>query len=258
MDSTTAAKSMRGSVGMLAMHWLMCDFTNDKTAAAGMPRGFPGYAVGRLGVLGDCPVDNVVGAAFFWDPDFMRAQVNAGRAVTAPRDGAAIFASVCQEWGTAVLGDFEGVERLGELAEKVVSSASPIGAPTFAGWRDQALPDAAGGARTFQLMQTMRELGFGRHCAAVHASGMTPLMAIMSGPTGAWNAKMFGWPEPYPDGEPMSDSRDEIEALSNRLHSADFEVLTDEERDELVTLAKGARNHAMANMGPDMQMTPPT
>ncbi len=243
---------------MLAMHWLLCDFTIEKTTAAGMPAGIPGYAVGRLGVLGDCPVDNVVGAALFWEPDYMRAQVNAGRAVMSPHEGAAIYAKVCQEWGDAVLGDFEDAPRLGELAAEVVASASPIGAPTFAGWRDQALPEAPGGARTFQLMQTMRELGFARHGAAVHASGMSPLMAIMSGPTGAWNARMFGWSEPYPDGEPMREMRDEIEAMSNRLHSADFESLTDDEREEFVALAKGARNHAMANMTPEMQMTPPT
>ena len=111
---------------MLAMHWLLCPFTNERTEAAGMPPGLPGYAVGRLGVLGDCPVDNVVGAAFFWEPDHMRAQVNAGRAVISPAEGAAIFTRVCQEWGQAVLGDFESVERLGELAERVVASASPL------------------------------------------------------------------------------------------------------------------------------------
>ena len=258
MDSLTAAKNMRGSVGMLAMHWLLCPFTSERAEAAGMPAGIPGYAVGRLGVLGDCPVDNVVGGAFFWEPDYMRAQVNAGRAVMSPADGAVIFTRVCQEWGEAVLGDFESVERLGELAEKVVASASPLGAPMFAGWRDQPLPETPGGARTFQLMQTMRELGFSRHCAAVHASGMSPLMAIMSGPTGAWNARFFGWPEPFPDGEPMRDARDEIESVSNRLHSVDFEVLTEDERDELVALAKGARNHAMANIGTEMQVALPT
>ena len=33
--------------------------------------GLDGYA-GRLGVLGDCPPDNVVGAAYFWAPERMR------------------------------------------------------------------------------------------------------------------------------------------------------------------------------------------
>lgn len=257
MDSISAAKGMRGSVGMLAMHWLLSTSTNEKAEAAGMPAGIAGYAVGRLGVLGDCPVDNVVAAAFFWDPDFMRSQVVAGRAGMSPADGAAIYSHICQQWGAEHLEGFENVERLGELAERIVVAASPIGAPTFVGWRDQPLP-AAGPARTFQLIQTLRELGFGRHCSAVHASGMGPVEAIMSGPTGAWNAKFFGWAEPFPDGEPLRDSRKEIEAVSNRLHAADFDVLTDDERDEFVALAKGARNHAMERFGPKSGAALPT
>lgn len=236
---------------MLAMHWLMAPVTNAKAAEAGMPEGIPGYAVGRLGVLGDCPVDNVVGAAFFWQPDYMAEQVRAGRAVMSPDVGAGIFARLCREWGEENLAGFEGNERLGELAERVVGAASPLGAPMFVGWRDQELPDEAGAGRTMQLCQTMRELGFSRFCSAVLASGMSPLDAIMSGPTGAWNAKFFGWPEPYPDGAPNADARNEVEAHANQLHAADFEVLTDDERVEFKALAKAARDHANSKMSAD-------
>ena len=57
MDSKDAAKSMRGSIGMLAMHWLLAPSTSEQAVEAGMPDGIAGYAVGRLGVLGDCPVE---------------------------------------------------------------------------------------------------------------------------------------------------------------------------------------------------------
>ncbi|MGH1491828.1 MAG: helix-turn-helix domain-containing protein [Acidimicrobiales bacterium] len=250
MDSLSLARSMRGSIGMLAMHWLMAPVTNEKAVAAGMPEGIPGYAVGRLGVLGDCPVDNVVGAAFFWEPEYMAAQVRAGRAEMSPHEGAGIFARLCQEWGETHLDGFDGTERLGELAQRVVDAASPMNAPTFVGWRDQELPEP-GPARTMQLAQTMRELGFARFCTAVQASGMSPLDAIMSGPTGAWNAKFFGWPEPYPDGAPNVDARNEIEGMANRLHAPDFDVLSDDERDEFKALAKAARDHAGSKMSAD-------
>lgn len=187
----------------------------------------------------------------------MRAKIHAGRAVMAPRDGATIYASICQEWGADHLTGFEGAERLGELAEAVVSSARPHGAPSFVGWRDQPLPDP-GPARTFQLVQTMRELGFSRHCTAVQAAGMTPVQAIMSSPTGAWNARFFGWPEPFPDGEPFADARKTIEAASNRVHAPDFEVLDDGEREELVELATTARDHAVANLSPESMAAVPT
>lgn len=241
-DSIAIARSMRGSIGILAMSWLMSDDTNAKAQAAGMPEGLGAYAIGRLGVLGDCPPDNVVAAAFFWNPDTIRQAVIDGRAAMRPTEGAAIYARICQEYGEEHLADFDGVDRLGELCERVVHHASPLGAPTFVGWRDMPLPDAGPG-RTFQLCQTMRELRFGRHAVAVQASGMGPLEAILSGPTGDWNAKFFGWPEPYPDVSDLGDARDEVESLTDRLHAPDFEILTDDERTELRVLAKAARGH---------------
>lgn len=241
---------------MLAMHWLMAPSTNTKAELAGMPPGLPGYAIGRLGVLGDCPVDNVVGAAFFWEPRFLAEQVRAGRAAMSPADGAAIYARICGEWGDDHLTGFDGVERLGELAGRVVDEASPLGAPTFVGWRDQALPDTGPG-RTMQLCQTLRELGFARFCVAVQAAEMSPLTAIMSGPTGAWNAAMFGWHEPYPDGEATADARTDVEAHANRLHAHDFEVLTDDERAEFRALSKGARDFAGTKMTAESSATPP-
>lgn len=250
VDSSSLARSMRGSIGMLAMHRLMSPSTTEKAVAAGMPADpLEAYAVGRFGVLGDCPVDNVVGAAVFWEPDFLRDKVRAGRAVMTPYDGAEIFARICQQWGEAHLAGFDGSDRLGELAERVVNAASPLGASTFVGWRDMPLP-TAGPARSFQLCQTLRELGFARFSTALLASDMSPLMAIMSGPTGQWNAKMFGWPPPYPDGAPFAEARSAIEAAANRLHAPDFDVLTDAERDEFRSLAKAALAHASAKLTP--------
>ena len=242
MDSLNVARSMRGAIGMLATEWLLAPSTLAKAAERGMPAGRATYAVGRLGVLGDCPVDNVVGAAYFWDPDLMREMVIEGRAKISPAEGAKIYAGICQEWGEEKLGDFAGSDRLGELLTKVVSTASPLGAPTFVGWRDQELP-AHGPGRTFQLAQTMRELRFARHTIAVQASGMGPLEAILSGPAGEWNAEMFGWPKPYPGVEQLTAQREAIEAHTDRLHAPDLEVLNDGERGELRQLAMEAKAH---------------
>jgi len=217
---------------MLAMAWLMDDSTKEKASARGMPIENNGmYAIGRLGVLGDCPVDNVIGAAYFWNPDTMRQMVETGRAAMSPLEGARHYAEICQEYGAQHLAGLDGVERLGELCEKVVDNASPLGVPTFVGWRDQQRPAESGPAKTFQLAQCLRELRFGRHAVAVQAAGMGPLEAILSGPAGAWNAEFFGWPKPYPD----------IADLA-----ADFDILTDTERSEIRDLAKAARAHASA------------
>lgn len=243
MDAVTVARSLRGSIGMLAMEWLTAASTLAKAEERGMPAGMAAYAVGRLGVLGDCPVDVVTGAAFFWEPSLMRSMVQDGRAGIEPEDGARIYADICREWGEETLADFDGTARLGELLDRVVAEASPLGAPLFVGWRDHV--DAPPGpGRTFQLAQTMRELRFSRHCVAVQAAGMGPLEAILSGPAGEWNAKMFGWSEPYPDVGDLGGAREEIEAHTDRLHAPDLECLTADERAELRDLAKSARAHA--------------
>ena len=243
MDSVTVARSLRGSIGMLAMDWLMAPSTLAEAESRGMPSGMAAYAVGRFGVLGDCPPDVVVGAAFFWEPDLVRTMVAEGRAGIAPADGGDIYADICREWGEAHLADFATTERLGELLDRVVDAASPLGAPLFAAWRDH-VDGPPGPGRTFLLAQTMRELRFARHCVAVQAAGLSPLEAILSGPTGEWNAKMFGWAEPYPDVAHLGDARDEVEAHTDRLHAPDLDVLTDDERAELRELAKSARVHA--------------
>ena len=234
---------MRGSIGMLAMAWLMAPETIETAARRGLAEGMGAYAVGRLGVLGECPVDNVVAAAWFWEPDTMRHMVAEGRAASTPAEGAAVYADICQAWGDDKLASFDGALRLGELCEHVVDSASPHGAPLFVGWRDQPRP-TPGPGRTFQLCQTMRELRFSRHCVAVQASGMGPLEAILSGPAGEWNAEMFGWLKPYPDVADLAEERDAIEAHTDQLHAPDFDVLDDGERQELRDLAKAARAYA--------------
>ena len=243
METTAVARSMRGSVGMLAMDWLMDPSTLEKAAQRGMAEGFGAYATGRLGVLGECPVDNVVGAAFFWSPDKMRSMVEEGRAVMKPSQGALIWAGICAEYGEKRLAGMEGAERLGELLERVVDSAAPQGAPTFVGWRDLPRPGEHGPAHAFFMAQVMRELRFGRHAVAVQALGMGPLEAILSGPAGEWNAEFFGWKKPYPDVSHLADARDEIESLTDKLHAPDFECLAPDERAEVRELAKAARFH---------------
>jgi hypothetical protein len=239
MDSVTVARSLRGSIGMLAMGWLTAPSTFTQGRDRGMPDGMAAYAVGRWGVLGDCPVDNVVGAAFFWHPDTVRELVATGRAAISPSAGGAIWADICAAWGEEHLAGFAGADRLGELLERVVVAAEPLNAPLFVGWRD-AVTAPPGPGRTFQLAQAMRELRFSRHCVAVQAAGVGPLEAILAGPA-PFSAAMFGWPEPYPEVGGLGGVREEIEAHTDRLHARDLDVLGAADRAELRELAKAAR-----------------
>ena len=242
MDATAVARSLRASIGLLAMEWLTAPSTFEKGVAAGLPAGMPAYAVGRWGVLGDVPVDDVVGAAFFWEPATVRTLWNEGTAVVAPAEGARVWGRICAEWGEDRLGDFAVSTRLGELLDPVVDGAAADNAPLFVGWRQQVTAPAGPG-RTFQLAQAMRELRFSRHCVAVQAAGLTPLEAILAGPAPG-SAAMFGWPEPYPDVTGLAGIREEIEGHTDRLHARDLAVLGPDERAELRELAKAVRAHA--------------
>ena len=197
---------------MLAMDWLMAPSTFEAARAAGLPEGLPAYVMGRFGGLGECPDDLVVAAAHFWEPTMLRETIAAGRAAVSPAKGAAVYTEICRAWGARHLDGFEGTERLGELCEAVVASASPLGAASFVAWRHQPLP-AVGPGRTFQLCQTMRELRFGRHTVAVMATGLSPLDAILSGPAGELNAEMFGWSRPFPDVSALADLAEQRHGL---------------------------------------------
>ena len=96
-------------------------------------------------------------------------------------------------------------------------------------------------------------------CSGVASCGKDPPLGVpgCAEPTGAWNAAMFGWPEPYPDGAEMADARNEVEAHANRLHAHDFHVLTDDERAEFRALSKGARDFAGTKMTDESSATPP-
>lgn len=241
-DALVVARSLRASVGLLAMEWLVAPSTFAASEAAGGPPGMAGYAVGRWGGLGDVPVDNVVGAAFFWEPSAVHRLWAEGCATTDPRDGARLWAGICAEWGEERLGDFAGAGRLGELLDTVVAAADPANAPLFVAWRDLTTA-APGPGRTFQLAQTMRELRFSRHCVAIQASGLTPLEAILAGPAPG-SAAMFGWTGPFPDVGHLAERREHAEALTDRIHARDLDVLRAGERAELRELAKAARAHA--------------
>ena len=99
MDSATVARSLRGSIGMLAMDWLMASSTFAAAKAAGLPEGLPAYVMGRFGGLGECPPDLVVAAAHFWEPTMLRETIDAGRAATTPAVGAAVYTDICRAWG---------------------------------------------------------------------------------------------------------------------------------------------------------------
>lgn len=195
--------------------------------------GMASYAAGRFGVLGDVHSDVVIAAAaFFYPPATAEIWNQVARHVNPKAVAELYYADCASDWGRLNYTDSPELQRLCELAEKVVAQASPVCAPVFAGWRAIARPDDAPGAAEL-LLHILRELRFARHVVAVEASGMSPLEAVLT-TGGEGNAQMFMWPEPYPDVTQLQDQRAEIEALTDELSARDFEALTETERAEFV------------------------
>jgi len=220
----------------LGARFMMQPETFARGAALGFKPGLGFYLIGRLGVIGTAPAAVATSAAVFINPAYLSAQWTEALATTTTKKATALFSKICQEYGKAHLPNGKRTKRLAELAGKVVDSADVANAPLVAGWR--SLPrgrNAAGEA--YQLANILRELRMARHAVAVQAEGLTPLEAILSGPGGAGNARMFGWPEPYPSVDSLAERRAAAEDRTDQLVAKDLEVLNASERAELVKLA---------------------
>ncbi|MGH3243590.1 MAG: SCO6745 family protein [Spirillospora sp.] len=206
--------------------------------------GWGPYFRGRCGVLGDVDADIVAAAAGFFPVETVRKAWESGAdlpaATTAER-----YAAVAHDFGRRKLAGFTASGRLADLLRPVVDGGHVTAAPLFAGWRAMPLP-GDDPARVVQLAHVVRELRGGMHIAAVLASGLSPLEAVLSGhsallPDGEPNAEYFGWPRPYPEvTDEIRRRHDDAERLTDELMAPAFSVLDEAEAGELVVLLQKA------------------
>jgi hypothetical protein len=111
----------------------------------------------------------------------------------------------------------------------------------FAAWAGQGEPTDPK-ALALHRMNVLREFRGGLHGAAVVASGLEPLEALMVRSPGM--VGLFGWPEPHPDPEPHQSQWAEAEKATNRMMGRAFGALSESERSELVELAVAAKDAA--------------
>ena len=113
---------MRGSIGMLAMHWLLSPQRRSKRlkpecqtvlqATQWQVRGSRRLSSRQRGGSGV-----LLGSGISDETGSKRAFA------ISPERGAAIYAKICQRWGEDHLKGFDGIERLGELSEQVVANS---------------------------------------------------------------------------------------------------------------------------------------
>lgn len=207
--------------------------------AAGYQNPLAGYVAGRGGVLGEATGD-AVGAVFaVFEPTGLSAMWDEGVAVRGAAGAAQQYWSQTAEFGRKYLFGAQGLDRIAELGEKVISATPIAGLPLFAGWRAMPLADDAA-ARALQVMFVLRELRAGVHFNTLTVSGITPIEAHLLN-KGPQYAAMFGWPEPFPDAADKKDRYDRIEQVTNRRMAELFAAALDPaEAAELARLSTDA------------------
>lgn len=198
------------------------------------------YVLGRGGVLGDAPGAVVASAFFFFEPEGLAGVWDSAAARVRPRQAAHAFAASAHAWAAAHLGRSSDADlgRLAELAGRVSANADAAGAPLFAGWRALPEPEEPAGLALHRL-NALRELRGARHEAAVTVVGLTPLEAMVA--NGADHLELFGWRGIEIDPAPLRERMAEAERLTDVLAAVPLEVLTPEERGELVSLADAVK-----------------
>ena len=237
MDALAAAGRTAEAVVGVPAGFMMDGATYERGGALGF-EGIDFYFLGRAGVLGDVPASVVTATLVFFAPATVEAAWERGRRVMAPADAAGAFAGCAHSWAEAHLPDGVDYGRLAELEGRVVTAASPAGAPLFAGWRELALPESPK-ARALHQMQLLRELRGALHGGAVLAEGLAPTEALSV--RTPFMAKLFGWSEPLPDPEASKAAWERAEEATDRAMARHLAVLDDAERDELVALLDEAR-----------------
>lgn len=101
-----------------------------------------------------------------------------------------------------------------EAGRALASAAPTLGLPLFAAWQARPLPDDPVGAAAITLM-AMRELRGDIHVQEVASAGLRPIEAeaVSRGHAGL---QLHGWPEPWPDPEPLRPAMAEVEAATDR------------------------------------------
>ena len=239
MDTLATARRLADPIGSLGARFMLDRSTFGRCAELGLPTGMPSYVQGRLGVMGDVSADEAADAAFFFDRGMITAGWEADCDLTRSEGGAA-YALVCVDLGRTYLEGFDGAERMADLLAAVLDAADMSGVALAAGWRDTARPPDATG-RAYLLTQATRELRLCRHVLIARAAGVDPMGMVL-----AVDGERFTAMHGYQDlsaGPQDEATRLAVDSATDLANATDFEVLTPDERTELVSLAETAVAH---------------
>jgi hypothetical protein len=228
--------------------WMTGPPTDRLAADLGMRSGSDLWIVGRAGVLGDGDADVAAAGLAFLAPERVRDAWESLPAGLTPRQVADAYTALCCQWGSRELVRFDQTRmaRLDELGRRIADAADGSIGTVFAGWRAQAQPDDVNG-RAALTVHVLRELRGAAHIVAVHASGITPLDAVLASPappprSGPVWAEHLGWRGPFADATAARAARVEAERLTSRMLVPIYGSIGDAALDEFAELIETTRN----------------
>ena len=244
-----AVRDLGAACGEAISIFMLNPVTMEKSLADGYPDPFSAYFAGRGGVLGDTTGTTVNAVFAVFEPNVARTCWEQGVAVHEASKSAGLYWDQVADFARAYLAGADGLNRIAELGEKVISAAPESGLPLYAGWRAMPLADDAP-ARALQVMFVLRELRAAVHFNALTVSGISPVEAHLLN-RGPDYAAFMGWQPPYADATAKQDRYSEVEELTNRRMAEIIDhALTPAEADELARLSTAALESLKASAPP--------
>ncbi|HTN99605.1 MAG TPA: hypothetical protein VL068_02920 [Microthrixaceae bacterium] len=235
METSQTAQELARPMNDLGGRFML----SGRTYSAGNEKGFSGldfYFCGRAGVLGDVDAATVVSELGFFEPKNVKALWESGGQVMSRDEAAAAFIECGYAWAQARLPADAQAGQFAELVRAAIEASDDNEPALFMAWRETSWP-TDDVDRAMHAIHLLRELRGGHHVRAVHAAGIEPHVALVIA-GGEGNAEFFGWPEPHIEPDGSRELWHEAEAETNAGVARVLEVLTPEERAQLVGLAR--------------------
>ena len=236
MTPEEAAIASADAISNLTARFMLDMATYQYAAGIGFP-GMSFYTGGRGGVLGDVEAKAVEEAFLFFHPDNIASNWAEAGNVMSREKAAQEFQECGSRWAEEHIPDGVDCATLAALAKRVSDAADGTDAPVFDGWRKLAAPSSPKAAAA-HYMNALRELRFAMHANAIRKLGVDPHEAVSH--RQPHMVGIFGWGELKEPSAAAVASWDTAEAETNEGMAKALSVLSADELDTLVALAKAA------------------
>ena len=235
MDSTLSAQQLADPMGTVGMMY----YFDKGTVAAGKEIDLDVvsfYALGRGGVLGDIPAEEVDDIFFFFKTGAITAMYGGGRAKQTAEVGARAHLAAADDYARRTFGAIptETLEAFNAAAAALIATLPSGRWPIFDGYRTFDFPsDVVAIAMRNAIL--LRELRGGVHTDAVKDAGLTPAEACFLDRDGAYFA-LHGFQD---DDKPavsdeLRERRENAEADTTTRMATLLDAISAAEREALV------------------------